>query len=231
MLLSEALEKISYALRGLDDSAPSVGTEEGNYWVSLLNDKKNELYQDVKQNWSSIFGVESIGTISASSSLVFDLPDSFLGVAGTDFDDVNGSDAYIIMTDGTRRDVKIVKPSQRGHAQQLYISGMNPQTITFTKEILATDDIVGGELFLPAYYLPDDITLATDVLPVPNPNWLVQAVAADIAYSDIIYEDKAEGLNAKANNLYRMMTSNNRRGSNGAVRTMQYAVNRIRGTR
>jgi len=231
MLLSEALGKISFALRGLDDSAPTVGTEEGDYWVSLLNDKKSELYQDVKQNWSAIYGVESIGIVTASTALSFDLPENFLGVAGTDYDDVNGSDAYIIKTDGTRTDLKIIKPSQRNGSQQLYISGMNPQTITFAKEVLATDDIVGGELFLPAYYEPADISLANDVLPVPNPMWLVLAVAADIAYSDIIYEDKAEGLNAKANNLYRMMTTNNRRGSNGAVRQMHYAINRIRGTR
>jgi hypothetical protein len=227
MLLSDALVKISYALRGLDDEAPAINTDEGDYWVSVLNTKKDELYKDTKQNWSSAYTVINLGTISASTALSFDLPDKFLGVAGDNFDDLHGSDGYIIKTNGERTNIKVIKPSERTSAQQLYISGLNPQTITFTQEITADDEIVGGTLFLPAYVIPDDVSLETDALPVPDADWLVFATAAELAFSDIIYEDKAEGLNTKANNLYRLMMANNRRLSNGSVKQMTYAVPKI----
>lgn len=230
MLLSTALTKISYALRALDDDAPSVGTDEGDYWISVLNSKKDELYRDQKQNWSTNFTVLNVGTISASASLSFDLPDEFIGVAGDNYDDINGSDAYVLKN-GQRTNLKIIKPSRRTDAQALYISSFNPQTITFTQEITASDPLVGGTLYLPAYVVPDDVTSENDVLPVPDPDWLVTATAAELAFSDIIYEDKAEALNAKANNLYRMMVANNRRLSQGGVNRMTYQVPKIRSSR
>lgn len=231
MLLSDALVKISYALRGLDDEAPTVGSEEANYWVSVLNTKKDELYKDTKQNWVSAYEVLNLGTITASAALSIDLPDNFTGIAGDDYDDARGSDAYVVLTSGERTNLRAIKPSQRTSQQAFYIAGVNPQTLNFTQEIAADDDMVGGTLYLPSYVTPDDVALANDELPVPDADWLVFATAAELAFSDLIYEDKAEALNAKANNLYRMMVANNRRQSSGSVRRMTYIVPKIRGTR
>ncbi len=46
------------------------------------------------------------------------------------------------------------------------------------------------------------------------------AVASEIAFNDITYEDKASDLNAKANALYRQMVSDERKGTyNNPIQT------------
>ena len=80
-----------------------------------------------------------------------------------------------------------------------------------TTEIKTGENIVGGTLYLPGYYLPDDLTTGADELLVPNPDWLVMATASEIAFNDIVYEDKSADINAKANALYQAMVANNRR--------------------
>jgi hypothetical protein len=54
MTLSEAITRINYALRGTDDDPPTSG-DEFDYWVSLLNRKKDELYEDTSRQWSFIY--------------------------------------------------------------------------------------------------------------------------------------------------------------------------------
>jgi hypothetical protein len=41
--------------------------------------------------------------------------------------------------------------------------------------------------------MPADVSLEDDDLPLPDPYWGVMAVAAEVAFNDIVYEDKAEG--------------------------------------
>ena len=52
--------------------------------------------------------------------------------------------------------------------------------------------MVGGVILPAAYYRPDDIdsTDADADIPVDDPNWLVMATAAQVAFNDITYEDK-----------------------------------------
>jgi len=46
--VTTAISGINYALRGVDDEAPLDGTEEWDYWLSVLNRKKDELFRDTK---------------------------------------------------------------------------------------------------------------------------------------------------------------------------------------
>lgn len=128
---------------------------------------------------------------------------------------------YITTTDPTKRYYDIVQPQERPRfARRVYISGENPQTITFSTDIESDEDIVGKVLTVPGYYGVPEMTDADETVPVPDPEWLALATAADIAFNDIIYEDRSEGLNIRANNRYSMMVRKNRRGQAGHSRTL-----------
>jgi hypothetical protein len=221
-----AISEINYALRGIDDDAPIDGSDEWNYWVSVLNRVKRTVFRDVKQNWSESFEVRSIGTVTASASLTFNLPTDFLAPSG-DGDFVG---AFVVTTDGTRVDLDLVKPQQSSSRErQVYIAGVNPQVLHFSFEVTADDQIVGGELFLPGYYMPADVADANDSLVFPDNDWGVMAAAAEIAFNDIVYETKSPDLNAKANAMYLDMVSRNQRGFTGQPRKAVYNVKRITG--
>lgn len=140
---------------------------------------------------------------------------------------------YVLDTNGNKLFQTTIHPQERDYSsQQVHLSGGNPQTLTFTEDIVSTSSMVGGSLVLPGYYMPDDVSAATDLLPVPDSNWLVMATAAEIAFADIVYEDRAEALNTKANALWRSMVAKNRRGAFGQPRTTPYNIkSRIRDTR
>lgn len=221
MLVSDFLTKVSYCLRGLDDDPPTVGTDEATYWIDTYNRKKDELYEDVTKNWSTAYSVESLGTVTVDATPSFNLPAEFLAPSGR---------AYILKLDGQKTYLDFIKPNEAEETTGIYIAGQNPQVLYYTEEVKTGQDIVGGTLYLPGYFLPDDVTDDPDVINVPDPNWAVNAVAAEIAFADITYEDKGATLSEKANALYLNMVKKNRRGTYGNPRTTLTKVKRIRGT-
>lgn len=139
--------------------------------------------------------------------------------------------AYIITTAGDDIYLDFISPREQiSTSRNVYISGINPKILSFTNDIESTEDIVGGQLFVPGYYMPADVALETDELPITDPYWAVMAVAAELAFTDITYEDRVEGLNTKANALYMQMVRNNRRGTYNNPRTTPVHVQRIRST-
>ena len=289
MTLTQAITKINYALRGTDDDAPASSSADYTYWVSLLNRKKDELYEDVGRQWSFVYKatapnepgtvattgttaltgtstyftdyrvgdkitvdgetVRTIDTIVSDTSLTVTVAFSNTVSAETythatiiDEDDETYSvprsllafsdKVYVVDTNGDKHYLDLIHPQERDYeSQQVHISGGNPQILTFTEDITATDVLVGGTLYWPGYYLPNDVSATTDLLPVPDPNWLVIAVAAELAFTDIVYEDRAEALNARANALWKQMVTKNRIGTHDSPRVTPYNVKRIRDTR
>ncbi len=212
MLVSAAIPRINYLLRGTDDDAPAVGTSDYTYWLDTLNRKKDELYADITQQWRNSYDVLAVGTTTAGTAVSLDLDDTFLAPSDS---------VYVIDRGGLRHDYFIVQPQERDVTkQQVFIGGHNPQTLYFTKPILSTDQIVGGTVYMPGYYLPPNVNAATDTLPVPDPNWQCIATAAELAFSDSTYENKAPDLQTKANSLYDLMVKANRRGTYGNARKM-----------
>lgn len=125
---------------------------------------------------------------------------------------------------------KIGKPQERErYENEVYISSALPQEATFYSTIDTThnDNLLGGTLKVPGYYIPADFTTATDTVTIDDPYWLVYAVASELAFNDITYSDKAPDLNNKANSLYSKMITNNRRGTNNNPRQARTNVNRI----
>lgn len=218
---AEFIVRVNDRVRGTDDDPPAIGSDEANYWFRLLNQKKDELYGDVTKRWRNIFeSNREVGTVT-SGDFSIELPDDLL---------IPSDVCYVIDADGHRTDYKIAQPQARDRfTREVYISG-TPATLFFTNTINIGDLIVGGTLYLPGYYLPEDIT-ANDDLPFPDPNWAVLAVAAEVAGNDIVYEDKEANLNTKANNLYRLMVKRNRANPHGYPNKSAYNVHRIRGVR
>lgn len=159
--------------------------------------------------------------IIATGTSRYNLHRSFLGAS---------NQVYVLKTDGNRTYYDIIHPEEASNeTRNVYIEGGNPLTLVFTDEIASTENIIGGTLHIPGYYMPDDVTANTDTVPIPDPNWAAYAVASEIAFNDITYEDKAPDLNAKANNLYNQMVLKNNRGTYSNPRITPTSVKRIRG--
>lgn len=233
MTVAEFLTRTNYALRGSDEDSPVFGFDEAVYWLDLLNRKKDELYENVSQNWRNTFETRSIGIITASTAPSFDLDDDFLALSGNENSTGGaGGGVYIIQTDGNRIDLNVIDPNeQNSQTRAAYIAGFDPQTLFMTTEIKSTEPIIGGTLYAPAYYMPEDLTGENDTLPFLDPNWACISVAAEVAFNDITYEDRAPTLNIKANALFEQMVKKNRGQLHNSPKQIRYSVKRIRDTR
>lgn len=221
MTVTTLIQRINYALRGIDDEAPAEGSEEADYWLSVANQKKDEWAKDPNEAWRSLFEVrEASDSTIASGTQEYELDDDFL----------RPSDSVYVTVGNDTHEFNLVIPELRDETPlSVYLIGHNPQKLVFNDEISATDAIVGGTLFVPGYFLPADMTAYTDNVPVDDPNWLALATAAEIAFSDVSYEDKSADINAKANALYTQMKTTNKRGTATNLRKVPTQVSRIRG--
>lgn len=221
MTVSTLIQRINYALRGTDDDAPTEGTEEADYWLSVVNQKKDEWARDPNESWRSLFEVRDAADPTVTAGVqIYDLDDDFIRPA----------DSVYVMVGSDRHDFNLVSPELRDETPlAVYIVQTNPQTLVFNDSISATDSIVGGTIYVPGYFLPADMTEFTDDVPVDDPNWLSMACASEIAFNDVSYEDKAADINAKANALYTQMKTTNKRGTPTNLRKVPTNVTRIRG--
>lgn len=226
MTVTEFLTHVNYALRGTDEDAPNIGTEEANYWLYTLNRKKNELYENTKVLWNETWEVKSLGAISATATPSFDCDTSLIAPSDT---------LYAVDSNSLKVYFDIIKPRQRPRTgRAFYIAGMNPSTVYCTNEITSGEDLVGGTMYLPGYYMPADINVSTETgtttIPFLDPYYAVMAVASEIAFNDITFEDKATDLAGKAQVLYMQMVRKNRRNTYGNSQKLPRDVRRIRST-
>lgn len=228
MLVSEWLWHVNDALRGTDEDAPNLGTAEANNWLRTLNRKKDELYQNTKILWNETWQEKSLGTVTASATPSYGTDTTTTLIAPSDrvrILDTNSQNVYY----------DIIKPKERPvNGRAFYVAGMNPQTLKCTNAIGATEDIVGGTLYLPGYYMPADIDVSTEdgtsTIPFLDPYYAVMAVASEIAFNDMTFEDKSADLAGKANYLYMQMVRKNRKNTYGSDKPIPTRVNRIRNT-
>lgn len=221
MTVSDFLQNVNDALRGTDDDAPTFGSDEASYWLRILNRKKRELYDDPSRTWVNTFDIRDVGSISATVTPSFDLDDDFIAPSDV---------VYVVTTDGQRYEYTVVKPQERDYYhREAYIAGQLPQTLYFSNAITDTESILNGTLYVPGYYMPDDVSGEAEELPFLLPDWGVMAVAAEVAENDIVYEDKSENLNNKANALFQQMEAKNKRGTFGNPRQIPTRANRIPG--
>ncbi len=219
MTLTQLFTQISGAYRGTDDDSPVEGSVDYIYWLAVANRKISEWFQG--ENWVSLFSIESLGTVTAGTQ-TYDLEDTIILPADR---------VTVTTTTGHDIDYRLVKPQERGrYPHSVYISGRDPQTLTFSDTIESTDQIVGGTIYVAGYYMPDDLVNASDTVPCDDPYWLVYAVASELAFNDLTYAAKAPDLVAKANNLWSGMVLSNRRGSGNNPRVARTNVTAIGST-
>jgi len=107
------------------------------------------------------------------------------------------------------------KPQDRDYAD-VYFAGRNPKKIVFYNDV-DNMNIVGGELKVPAYYIPTNLVAASDVVPVDDPHWLEYETAAELARNDPTKDDQFGNLQGIANDLYTQMIQ-----ANSALGFQQY---------
>lgn len=228
MTVTSFLEYVNDALRGTDEETPNLGTADANLWLRTLNRVKNQLYENTKVLWNETWQEKSLGTVTASATPSFGTDTTTTLIAPSDHVRVLDSNSKSVYYD-------IIKPRERPrNGRQFYLAGMNPQTLYCTNEIKAAEDIVGGTLYLPGYYMPADIDVTTEdgtsTIPFLDPFYAVMAVASEVAFNDLTFEDKAPDLAGKANVLYMQMVRKNRRNTYGNARRVPTDVKRIRST-
>lgn len=222
MIVSEAMDEINDSLRGLDDVTPTEGSDEWNYWLRIMVRKISELYR-ANLDLSDIYEVRDVGQIIASAAPEFDLDDEFISASDS---------VYCVDSDGKRTDFTLIQPKEKDPLKRnVFIAGKNPKRLYFTNAIVTGEQIIGATLYVPGYYLPEALSDASDDIPVSDPYWLTTATAAEIAFNDLVYEDKALDLNAKANALYTQIVSLNRGNTYGNTRKVPTRVTRISDTR
>lgn len=118
--------------------------------------------------------------------------------------------ARVTKTDASYVEYQIVKAQQRDviSGQATYIHGLNPKRLSFAQTI--DSGLALGALTVPGYYIPTEITAATDIVPVDDPVWLVYITASELARNDPSKDDQYPTLAGMANELYlRMSNANN----------------------
>ena len=117
------------------------------------------------------------------------------------------SDKVLVTTTSQVLQLGLATPQER--TAECYLSSRNPKILAFVNTISSTDQKVGGVLSVPGYYLPADMVLATDLVQIDNPEWLVYIVASELARNDPAKESQFATLVGMANDLYVKMVAAN----------------------
>ena len=213
MILSQLVTEAYLAYRGKTSSVPASGTEKYTRILTIANRKQREWAQDSNVDWLSRYEIRSAGTLS-SGTQTYDI-DS----------DVMRLSYFVILTNlsAVKSYVSILKPQQiTRFTTGAYVAGFNPQQLTFITTI--TSAYTGFGLSYPCFTMPTDLSVATSVVAVDDPQWLVYAVAAELARNDYAKEEQYTNLIGQANDLYMKMVDAAQMSSalqpNGVVNAM-----------
>lgn len=196
----QLLDNVYTVYRGkIASRTPAWGSDKANVMLNIANRKIQEWATDPRNKWNSLFEIRSVDTIAVATP-TYNLDADFF--QPSDF-------AKVVKTDDSEVEYPIIKAQQRNvlDGQSLYVSGLNPKTITFSQTI--ESGLNGGELFVAGYFIPASMTLAADIVPVDDPNWLVYIVASELARNDPAKDDQFPTLAGMANDLYRKMSDAN----------------------
>jgi hypothetical protein len=167
-------------------------------------------------DWNSLYDpAVSLGTVTATDT--FDIDTSSI----RKLSDREGDTVRIVWTDGVGyTDYDIVDANKLKD----YSYGVNKESPTgfycaqigsqlvFNHTFLTTDSQYGGEIFVPAYTFPDEITSDnpnTDEVQVDDPDWLVTRVAAEYVRNDITRRSRYPELLGEANEIMERMKDDN----------------------
>jgi hypothetical protein len=180
---------------------PAWGSDKANVVLSIANRKIREWSTDPNNKWNSLFEIRALTPVIDTTT-----PVTTYNLA-TDFY-LPSDYARVVRTDSSVTEYPIVKAQQRDiETQSLYIHGFNPKKVTFSQTI--DTGLNGATLYIPGYYKAAELALSTDVVPVDDPNWLVYAVAAELARNDAAKDTEYPNIMGMANDLYKKMVDAN----------------------
>lgn len=151
-------------------------------------------------NWTSLYQVVPIGTVSATDT--YELDDTLRVLSD------NPDDYIQIVTDTQTINYTLVAPSELKRYDSGNYCAKVGSSLQFNKVFTSDSPEYGGTINVPGYLYPDHLTKATDIVPVDDPNWLVQKTAADWVLTDITQKANYEPLLDAATNLMVAMKKN-----------------------
>lgn len=156
-----------------------------------------------EDDWASLYnpGVDC-GTITATDT--YDLDDSIRVISNNSADSVQ-----VFRTDGQVSNYKTVPPDQLKYYPNGNFCARVGNTLVFNKSFTPDSPEFGGTLKVPAFLFADHLVKANDTVPVDDPNWLVNIVAADWAMTDLTLAQNVPQLVAQANDLMGSMKQAN----------------------
>ena len=167
-------------------------------------------------DWNSLYNpAYSLGTVTTTDS--FDIDTSTV----RNLSDREGDSVRIVWSDGvgyTDYDI-IAHDKLKDHSWGVnkestsgFVCARIANQLVFNHEFTATDNQIGGEIFVPCYIFPDEITstnTSTNEVQVDDPDWLVTRVAAEYARNDITRRQRYPELLAEANEMMARMKDDN----------------------
>ena len=194
MILSELVTAAHVAYKG-NLRVPAVGTDKFRIYASIANRKQREWATDPYVDWTSLYQEASVGTVTPTSR-TYDLDDEVIRAA-----------EYVYLSkDGQLHNVELIHPRE---ANNVYGNAafISKKTVTFVNDI--PTQYAGATLIVPAYYMPEDLVNPNDEVSVDNPDWLVYALAAELARNDYSKDDQFPNLQGMASEIYDRMRSAN----------------------
>lgn len=167
-------------------------------------------------DWNSLYNPAfSLGTVTATDS--YDLDSSTvrkLSDREGDFVRIVWSDGvgytdYTIVNHDTLKDYSwgVNRESSKG----FYCAKIAGQLV-FNHTFTSDDSQYGGEIFVPCYVFPDEVTSSnpsSDEVQVDDPDWLVTRVAAEYTRNDITRRQRYPELLSEANEIMDRMKDDN----------------------
>lgn len=205
------VQQVWLAYKG-NNKWPAAGTDKYNRILMVANRKIRELSNDGNRNWRFFWQQVNLAddeypTITAGvQAYGFEPNDASIEVIKP------AESVYIDNSDGDQIAVfTIVDPQKRNLYSNnvCFISGQNPLILNFAGEITATDSIVGGTIRVPVYGRPAALSAEDDVIPLPEPEWLVYETAAELARNDPAKATQFPNLQGKANDMYDKLVAQN----------------------
>jgi hypothetical protein len=218
MKTSEFIKAVHREYQG-DTDYPVPNGSDGQYelYLGTANDQLEIFGTDPDNKWRSRWEERTFGTVTTERTYglgneVWSLSDYVY------IDKLNG---------GTAR-FEIVDPQQREDVDNaVYISGENPQVMTFTGSGSMADDLVGGTIRAGCFIKPKPLTIPAQYVPVLRPMWLVYVTAATLSRNDNAKEHQYANLVGLANDEWGKMVSANRQTLPGQSRRVRHTVSRM----
>ncbi len=187
-----------------------------NRIIGLMDYYQRRWAREPGVDWASLYDPAfSLGTVTATDT--YDLDTSSI----RKLSDREGDSVRIVWTDGTSYTDYAIVPhdslkdyyygSDKVSYTGFYCAQIGSQLVF--NHIFSSDDAqYGGEIFVPTYTFPDEITSDnpdTDEVQVDDPDWLITRVAAEFVRNDITRRARYPELLAEANEIMERMKDDN----------------------